>query len=175
MNADEVGKLLGLMALADNRKPPEDEAGQLAMVQFWLGMVGDLDYADAAQAVTEHYRESREWLMPVDVRRRVKALRRDRIARDPLPAPPAELADDPGRYREALAAGIRRTADGMNVRKAIGGPLPGEPPPAWREVRESMKPPEPPPTDPREIALEQVAESRAKRGEAEPGEREVAS
>ena len=50
MNGDEIGRLLGLIALADNRKPPEDEEGQKAMIAFWLGMVGDLTYKDAAQS-----------------------------------------------------------------------------------------------------------------------------
>ena len=68
MNGDEIGKLLGLMALADNRKPPEDDEGRKAMIAFWLSMVGDLTYRDAAQAVQDHYRDSRDWIMPVDVR-----------------------------------------------------------------------------------------------------------
>ncbi len=170
MNGDEVGKLLGLMALADNRKPPEDDEGQKAMIAYWLSMVGDLSYADAAQAVQAHYRESREWIMPADIRRRAKAMRADRLARTPLPAPPAELADDPKRYKRVLAANVKRIADGLTVRKALSGPLPGEPPAEWQQARESVKPPEPVKRDPREVAREQVEEARAKRETATPGE-----
>ena len=108
MDADEIGKLLGLMALADNRKPPEDDEGRQAMIAFWLGMVGDLTYADAAQAVQGHYRESREWIMPADIRRLVADIRQERLrAAGPVEIP-EELADRP---LEALAWKQRRLAD----------------------------------------------------------------
>ena len=108
MDADEAGRLLGLMALADNRKPPEDDEGQKAMIAFWLGMVGDLTYADAAQAVQAHYRESREWIMPADIRRLVAEIRQERLrAAGPVEIP-EELADRP---LEALAWKQRRLAD----------------------------------------------------------------
>jgi hypothetical protein len=112
MNGDEVGRLLGLMALADNRIPPEDDEGRAAMIMFWLSMVGDLAYADAQQAVQDHYRESRDWIMPADIQRRVKAIRRTRLAQSVIQAPPPELADDPRAYRKALAGNIRDAADG---------------------------------------------------------------
>lgn len=164
MNANEVGLLLGLMALGDNRKPPEDPEGRKAMIDFWLRMVGDLDYAEAAQAVQEHYRQSRDWIMPKDIRDRVKASRSARLAKTPPPPPPPSLADDPGRYQQALRARIERIAAGFSVPKAIGGPLPGGPPPAWSEAREAAGPAgERPRRDPQEIALEQAAESRAER------------
>ena len=120
MTGDEIGKLLGLMALADNRKPPEDEEGQKAMIAFWLSMVGDLAYADAAQAVQAHYRESRDWIMPVDIRHRVADIRQERLrAAGPVEIP-EELADSPA---EALAWKQERVtaiADGRPPR-AIGG------------------------------------------------------
>ena len=100
MNADEVGNLLGLMALADNRKPPLDEEGQNAMITFWLGMVGDLTYPDAANAVRDHYRESRAWCMPADIRERVNAMRFTRLRENPPPPPRLELLDDPEAYRQ---------------------------------------------------------------------------
>lgn len=121
MISDEIGKLLGLMALADNRKPPEDEEGQVAMIAFWLSMVGDLDYADAATAVQEHYRESREWIMPSDIRRRVKEMRAERLKANPPPAPPAELLDDPVAYRAALRESTEAIASGQHGQRAIGG------------------------------------------------------
>lgn len=171
MDANEVGKLLGFMALADNRKPPEDDEGRKAMIAFWLGQVGDLDYADASQAVQDHYRDSREWIMPADIRRRVKAIRADRLARKPLPAPPAEVADQPGRYQQIVAANVKRIADGFAPPPAIGGaPLSGDPPAEWQQARESLKPPDPVKPDPREIALEQVKEARAKREGRASGE-----
>ena len=50
--------------------------------------------------------------MPGHVRTRVKAMRRERLERDPVAAPPAEVTDEPGKYREALKGEIQRIADG---------------------------------------------------------------
>ena len=90
MTPGDVGKLLGLMALADNRKPPDedDEEGRAAMIAFWLEMIGDLPFADCAQAVRDHYRESREWIMPADIRHRVRAIRDQRLRVTADAAPP---------------------------------------------------------------------------------------
>lgn len=121
MNDIEVGNLLGLMALADNRKPPEDDEARLAMIEFWLGMVGDLRYADAARAVQEHYRESREWIMPADIRERVEAIRSERLSTAPPVQIPPELADRP---EDAIAwkrQQARAIADGQEPQRAIGG------------------------------------------------------
>jgi hypothetical protein len=109
------------MALADNRKPPEDDEGRKAMITFWLSMVGDLAYPDAANAVQAHYRDSREWIMPADIRRRVAEIRQERLrAAGPLQIPD-ELADHP---HEALAWKQRTqaaVADGQEPQRAIGG------------------------------------------------------
>jgi hypothetical protein len=122
MNAAEVGKLLGLMALADNRKAPEDDNARRALIAFWLKMVGDLTYPDCAQAVETHYRESRDWIMPSDVRRRVGGMHAERLRLNPPPPVPAELTDDQAAYREALLNGRRRVIEAPSVdRKAIGG------------------------------------------------------
>jgi hypothetical protein len=121
VNGDEIGKLLGLMALADNRKPPEDDEGRKAMITFWLSMVGDLAYPDAAEAVQAHYRDFREWIMPADIRGRVAEVRQERLrAAGPVEIP-EELADSPA---EALAWKQERLtaiADGRMQPRAIGG------------------------------------------------------
>lgn len=121
MNGDEVGKLLGLMALADNRKPPGDDEGRKAMIAFWLTMVGDLSYADAAQAVQAHYRESREWIMPADVRARVRAVRNARLIAAGETDIPEELADRPIEARNWLQRQRDAIADGQEPPRAIGG------------------------------------------------------
>lgn len=121
MNGDEIGKLLGLMALADNRKPPEDDEGRAAMIAFWLSMVGDLAYADAAEAVRDHYRESRQWIMPSDIRQRVAAIRGERLRLNPVPPPPPELLDDPDAYRKHLRESAKRIGDGEPELRMIGG------------------------------------------------------
>jgi hypothetical protein len=91
----------------------------------WTGALGDLDYADCERAVIANYRETDDWIMPVHIRRRVKAMRADRLARTPRPELPDELADNPvawiEAYRErtrALGDGSRRLASGQP--RAIG-------------------------------------------------------
>ncbi len=167
MNLEETGKLLALAALYDNRKVGVPD------VMAWHRAIGDLPYADAEAAVVEHYgSDSTERLMPGHVRRRVKAMRADRLARTPLPAPPAEAADKPGRYKQIIAANVGRIADGMDVHKALGpgAPLPGDPPTEWQQARESLKRPDPVKPDPRDVALEQVKAARAKRESSDEGE-----
>lgn len=101
MTPQEVGKLLGICAAYDNRQV--DEAAVIA----WYRVVGDLPYAACETAVTAHYADSREWIMPADVRGRVKrALRSIEDARHLR-----ELLD-PGSYRAEIEA-----ADSAFLRK----------------------------------------------------------
>lgn len=160
MTSDEVWDLLELIASIDRRKVG------LTDRQIWEGLVGDLPAADAQAAVIAHYRESREWIMPADVRTRVKAMRRDRLEREIVPRLPAE----PGPYKAALEASIQEIADGRSVQKAIGGPVrEDDPPPTWAEARAKM--PAAAVLTPQEKALQQAAESRAvreARGDEDP-------
>ena len=160
MTSDEVWDLLELISSIDRRKVG------LTDRQVWEGLVGDLPATDAQAAVITHYRESREWIMPADVRGRVKAMRRDRLDRGTVPAPPAELTDEPGKYQAALQSRVREFADGRSVQRAIGR-LPSETPPPIAEVRKALGPALPPAErllPPEEIARRQAAESRAARG-----------
>ena len=166
MNAEEAGQLLAFAALYDNRKVSDPD------VMAWLKAIGDLPYADCDTAVAGHYGATTDRIMPGHIRDRVKAIRRDRIARTPLPAPDPALADKPGRYQEIIRANVERIADGMQIRNAIGGgaPLPGEPPAEWREAKEALAKPAPDKPDPREVAAGQAAESRKERQERGHGE-----
>jgi hypothetical protein len=129
--------------------------------------LGDLPYPDARSAVAAHYgSESTERIMPGHIRTRVKAMRRDRLERSPVAAPPSELADDPGRYREALKGEIGRIANGFSAMRAVGE-LPAATPPRVAEVRKALGPAIPLPErmlPPEEIARRQAAASRAARG-----------
>jgi hypothetical protein len=166
MTPEETGAVLATCALYDNRRTDP------RTVIMWHRAIGDLPYQDCEAAVVAHYAESTDWIMPAHVRNRVKAARRDRLERAPVAPPPAELADEPGRYRAALQAGIKRIADGRSVLRAIG-PLPGETPPPVAEVRKALGPALPPPERalaPEEIARRQVIQSRAARGELPAGQ-----
>ncbi|MER5622483.1 hypothetical protein ABT061_15710 [Streptosporangium sp. NPDC002544] len=59
----------------------------------------------------------------------VRRIRELRIARHPMPAPPAELTDNEGAYRDRVKESTKQLADGLDVGKvlAIGsGAQPGE-------------------------------------------------
>ena len=114
MNAEETARLLAKCASFDRRK-----IGELDIIA-WLEVLGDLPYRDCEQAVTGHYSDSTDWIMPAHIRQRVKAMRRDRVNREVVAAPPPELTGEPGRYRDELRARVRDIADGRSLKRAIG-------------------------------------------------------
>ena len=167
MNVEETGRVLGKCASYDRRK--EGDAQTIA----WFQAIGDLSYEDCIAAVIAHYTETAEWIMPAHVRTRVKAMRRDRLAREIIPAPPHELADNPRNHQAALQARIREIADGRSFQNAIGGPVrEDDPPPTWAEARAAMK--IAPTLTPQEKALRQADESRAAREAEAAGEDDAA-
>ena len=134
----------------------------------WHDLLGDLSLADCRAAVVA-VAKRQPFVAPAEIRAEVRKIRDDRLARTPLPAPAAELADVPGRYREIIRANVERIADGMQLRKALGGgkPLDGDPPAEWQKAREAIRPGEVPGKTPQDIAAEQVAEARRKRENGE--------
>jgi hypothetical protein len=160
---EEVIDLLTLAAAFDRRHI--GEADSIA----WHAALGDLAFTDAQAALIGHYQDSREFVMPADVRTRVKAARRDRLAREVVPAPDID-PDLPGRYRSALAAAVRRIGDGFASRVAIGSVVrEGPPPEAFTAAKAALAPP----LTKQERAALQAAQSRAERealAGKEPGE-----
>ncbi|WP_327047270.1 hypothetical protein OG320_05095 [Microbispora sp. NBC_01189] len=116
MNPSEAAVLLGIAAAFDRRTVGEVDA------RAWAEALADVALDDARAAVVEHYRESARWLMPADVRTRVKAMRRARLEREVLPAPPAELCDDVKGYKAALDRRIAQIADGWSKGLALDAP-----------------------------------------------------
>jgi hypothetical protein len=132
----------------------------------WYRLLGDLEYADCELAV-DAVAKRQPFVAAAEIRAEVRKIRDDRLARTPLPAPPAE-ATDTGRYQEIIRANVQRIADGTSLHRAIAGaPLPGEPPEAWQQAREALEDPTPVKPDPRQVAAEQAEESRAKRERGE--------
>ncbi|TDD97589.1 zinc finger domain-containing protein [Actinomadura rubrisoli] len=129
MTDDEVVDLLTLMASFDRRTVGD------ADVDAWLMAVGDLPFADAKVAVVKHYRESREWLMPADVRRAVRAIREERIKVRPLPAPTPDEAVDPRVYKQRMADIIHRVGNGKMPFRAITAGGGAEPSTEYQEAR----------------------------------------
>mgnify|MGYP001306619890 CR=1 FL=1 len=70
MNAEEVAKVLAKIALGDNRRTDARET-----LLEWMDNIGDLDYADAIEAVRMHRKESTAYLMPAHIRDNVKAIK----------------------------------------------------------------------------------------------------
>jgi len=77
--------LLGIASTFDNRKPDETAA------QAWALALDGYRFEDCREVIVEHYRRSREWLMPVDVITAVKRLREKRLTAVVEPTPPPEL------------------------------------------------------------------------------------
>ena len=176
MTPDETIDLLSVAAAFDRRTTGESD------VIAWHAAVGDLDFNDSRAAVIAHYQQSRDWVMPADVRTRVKAIRRDRLSREIVSAPPAELADSPGRYKAELDANVRRIAAGRTAWLAIAAPVrEGPPPEEFTEARKLLGPALPGRDagllSPQELARQQAAESRAARAAitAPPEDTEKAS
>lgn len=158
MTIEEAIDVLTAAAAFDRRTVGKADAAA------WHAALGDLPFEDAQSAVVAHYRDSREWIMPSDIRRRVKALRADRLARTPLPAPPPELADKPAAYRAELGRRIQRLADGFEVPSAITGAAREDGPPGeYVAARKALPEATPPKPDLMELAREQVAKSRRER------------
>lgn len=105
MTRSEVAILLGLAAARDYRKIGETD------VLAWHEDIGDLDFADAREAVSRHYRESTDRLMPAHVRRIVRDIRAERRKAEPHPVRslPSRFEDDMGRRvrLERGAASVR--------------------------------------------------------------------
>lgn len=71
MTPEETGNLLSVCAAYDRRT-----VGEIDVIA-WYRVVGDLPYTDCEAAVVAHYTTSREWIMPADIRTRVKRGQRD--------------------------------------------------------------------------------------------------
>lgn len=65
----ETAKVLAISAAYDNRNVTREH------VRAWHLAIGDLFFPECAAAVTEHFKESTEWMKPAHVRRIVLAAR----------------------------------------------------------------------------------------------------
>jgi hypothetical protein len=105
----EAAVLLTVCASFDNRKPDADAA------KAWAIVLDGFHFEDCRDAVIQHYRSSREWIMPADITAAVRKIRTGRIE-DVAPTPPADLdPDDTAAYARWLETTRRAIADGQPV------------------------------------------------------------
>lgn len=62
MNRPETAQLLTVIAAYDRRTLGDTD------VYAWQQALDDVPYPDAHQAVIDHYRDTKDWIMPSDVR-----------------------------------------------------------------------------------------------------------
>jgi len=106
MTPSQIADLLGFCAAFDRRTVGTADA--LA----WHTVLGDLDFNEARQAVTEHYATNRDWIMPADIREAVRAVHRDRLERHTEAEPPIGDRCDQT-YQAALLNERRAIASGQ--------------------------------------------------------------
>ncbi|MEU3605344.1 hypothetical protein AB0E83_07760 [Streptomyces sp. NPDC035033] len=86
----------------------------------WHLLLADLDVADVRAAVTRLGRE-RSRVDAADIRAEVRAIREERLARNPLPLPDSD-PDDPRRYRAELLELVTAIASGRRVERIPAAP-----------------------------------------------------
>jgi len=100
MDISGTSRVVALIALGD-RRHVDDET-----LLFWHDVIGDLDEADALQAVRDHRKASTEYLMPAHIRQRVRDTQRARLAAAGPVLPdvdPDDVAAYQARRRELVA------------------------------------------------------------------------
>lgn len=91
MTPAEVARVLTKASAFDQRTIGETD------VLAWHEVIGRHEAADALAAVTRHYTETRERLMPADLMRHMKAIREERRRAEQASAPlalPSRFEDD---------------------------------------------------------------------------------
>lgn len=120
----ETAQLVALVAAMCPSMHLED-----ATTDAWHLLLADLDVADVRAAVTRLGRQ-RSRIEAADIRAEVRAIREERLARNPLPLPDSD-PDDPRRYRAELLELVTAIASGRRIpgRRAERVPAaPGGPP-----------------------------------------------
>jgi hypothetical protein len=108
MNLEETARVLAKAQAFDRRTIGE------ADIRAWHEALSDVDYTDALQAVTAHYRDTTDWLMPAHIRAlAARAVHeRHRLEREQLEAQQA---------RELAAAAVRTEDRSDQVADLVAG------------------------------------------------------
>lgn len=74
MNTPQLSMLLARIQVLDNRQV------DALTLEAWEPLVGDLDYDDAVAAVNNHFRTTRNYLLPADVVSGATQAKKERVA-----------------------------------------------------------------------------------------------
>lgn len=111
MTPGDAARVLAVAALYDNRQTGEEDAAA------WYAVIGDLDFADAVEAVRRHYRDSVDWLKPAHVRAGVRAIRDERDRQRPH-----EIRTLPSRFEPDMVREVRM-APGQAACREVLAPI----------------------------------------------------
>jgi hypothetical protein len=109
MTPAEAAEALATAAAYDNRTISEIAA------RAWAEALPDIPLADARITIVTHYRNTREWIMPADIRNAVATLRRERVRDMATPVPPETIhPDDTAKERAWVRAYVSAIGAGLN-------------------------------------------------------------
>ncbi|WP_276670261.1 hypothetical protein [Schaalia cardiffensis] len=130
MTPQEAAIVLAKCSAFDNRQP-----SQAAATAWGETIDEDVTLQDALTIVRDHYANSRDWIMPADINRISRQLRRQRITTviDNRVIVPEGLGDEPALEAEWRARMTRAVGDGLTLDEAKAQ--------AWREIHR-LPPPE---------------------------------
>lgn len=110
MNIRETAQVMGTITAYTNRK------ADAAVITAWHALLEPYALQDCLQAIQDHYRDSRDWIMPSDVIGRARLIRAERLAKFPqhlrLSDQDEQQALESGTYRERMADLLAMAADG---------------------------------------------------------------
>jgi hypothetical protein len=112
MTPIEVGRVLVKASAFDQRTVGEVD------IMAWHEILRRVEYADALEAVTRHYTETRERLMPADVIRHARSIREDRRGKEI--AGRSDALALPSRYETDEERNVRIKAGVTQCRDALG-------------------------------------------------------
>ena len=144
MNYTEMARLLAAISAMDTRRIDE------ATVATWPGVLGDLGFEDALEAMRRHFARSTDWLMPAHIREGARLLREFRKEQHEALALPSRWESDPERDAR-VQRGLAQVAAALSVARAARP----------RAVEATEKPP---PTRSEEIRALAIRRAIAERG-----------
>ena len=140
MDADQIPQLIAQIALADGRVRREDKMERRAQIIMWAGILAEVPYDFAVQAVQQHYAQSQWPIAPGDIAGRWQATVRDRLTRDNGTFEPNDFPgldpDDVIGYLQALRGQRQAVARGFQPPNTVKAITAG---PAADEVTERLK------------------------------------